>query len=110
MRSDVIDDVRARYNSALQTELAQRMLHQLEFTQPSPARSFIEVIPLNRVAANSRHKNSHHRVKPGIAIRAAYATAQPPRPPSSPWPCRSPPPSRLRPRSQLTSPSATVTY
>jgi hypothetical protein len=55
MRHDVIDHIRPRYDSALQTELAQRMLHQLEFTQPSPARSCIEALPRNRITANSRH-------------------------------------------------------
>jgi tRNA-dihydrouridine synthase len=38
MRRDVIDHVRRRHDSALQTELAQRMQYQLELAQPSPAR------------------------------------------------------------------------
>jgi hypothetical protein len=56
MRRDVIDHARPRYDSALETELAQRMLHQLEFAQLLPTRGLIEVIPRNRVAANSRHE------------------------------------------------------
>jgi hypothetical protein len=34
-------------------------LHQLKLTQPPPARSFIEVIPRNRVTAN-RHDALFH--------------------------------------------------
>jgi hypothetical protein len=55
MLRDVIEHIRPRYDSALQTELAQRMLYQLEFAQPLPARSFVEVVPCNRVTA-SRHQ------------------------------------------------------
>src|SRR5215471_681574 len=56
MRRDVIHDVRSRYDSALQTELAQRMLQQLKFAQPLPARGFIEVVPRNWVTAESCHE------------------------------------------------------
>ena len=56
MRLDVIDHVRRRDDPALQTELTEQMLYQLELAQPSPARGFIEVLPRNRVTANSRHE------------------------------------------------------
>jgi hypothetical protein len=55
MRRDVIDHARPHYDSALQTELAQRMLHQLEFAQPSPARGRIEALPRNRITAKGCH-------------------------------------------------------
>src|SRR5262249_45482312 len=55
MRRDVIDHVRRRHDSALQTELAQRMLHQLKLAQPLPACGFVEAIPRNR-ASGSRHE------------------------------------------------------
>jgi hypothetical protein len=38
VRLDMIDDIRRRHNPALKAELAQRMLHQLEPAEPSPAR------------------------------------------------------------------------
>jgi hypothetical protein len=56
MRRNVIDDVRRRHDPALQTELAQRMLHQLQLAQLSPARSLIEVIPRNWVTAKGCHQ------------------------------------------------------
>jgi hypothetical protein len=64
MRHDVIDHVRRRHDSALQTDLTQRMLYQLQLAQPSPTRSFIEVLPRNGVTANSRHflMNSAYRM------------------------------------------------
>src|SRR5215831_8173486 len=55
VRRDVIHHIRACYNSALQTELAQWMLDQLKPAQPLPACSFIEIVPRNRITANSYH-------------------------------------------------------
>ena len=63
MRRDVIDHVRRRYDSALQTERAQRMLYQLELTQPLPARGlkkFSRATGLPRtVATRAIHAGSH---------------------------------------------------
>jgi hypothetical protein len=53
VRHDVIHDVRRRHDSALQAELAQRMLCQLMVAQPLPARGLVEPVPrggLSRVA------------------------------------------------------------
>src|SRR5262249_4601943 len=61
MQRDMIDHVRRRHDSALQTELTQRVLHQLQFAQPLPARSFIEAIPCNRITTKGRHRRHLHR-------------------------------------------------
>jgi hypothetical protein len=45
----VIDHVRRRHDSALQTELTERKLRQLQLSQPPPARRLVEVIPRNRL-------------------------------------------------------------
>src|SRR5215831_3405905 len=57
MRRDMIDHVRRRHNSALQTELAQRMLYQLKLTQPLPTCGLVELIVLDWTATHE----SHHR-------------------------------------------------
>jgi hypothetical protein len=56
MWHDVIDHVRRRHDPALETELAQRMLHQLELTQAVASAQFYRNSPRNRVTANSRHE------------------------------------------------------
>src|SRR5262249_31265294 len=78
MRHDVVYHARRRHDPALQTELAQRMLRQLELTQPSPASGFIEVLPRNRVTADSRHQTRpvaafSSRTRTGLLLAAAIA-------------------------------------
>jgi hypothetical protein len=58
VRRDVINHVRSRHDSALQAKLAQRMLHQLKFTQPLPTGSLVEAIPRNWIIAKSCHNRA----------------------------------------------------
>src|SRR5215831_8402746 len=59
MQHDVVDHVRRRHDPTLQAEPTQRFGFELMLAQPSPARSFVEVLPRNRVTTN-RHDALFH--------------------------------------------------